>query len=335
MRPASEASHQSGVQLLEDDDFVWGRVWPLVSSGESRPPGIGVEVTIHRHREDGRAVAEYDFGGSVRAFAKAYPDHAEGRTVHGIHNELCKNGFGPTSANCVPEPFGYLDTHGVLVLQPAPGERLGAMLSRDWSAFVEGVVRSARWLGALHTSPLELGPREEASDGFSRLARRAEKAISVRPDLEEIVTQALDELAGRHGSAAGSSDPVQTHGRYHAAHVFVAPESITAVDVDRAALADPAKDVGEFVAGLSSIRTLGVVEESSVDALCEGFVDQYIRHGPGVPHELAYYWSYCIVWALVRRAFKDRPERRSWRRRLDYLRSELDAASRRSAAWLR
>lgn len=327
-----EAPRPSGLELLEDEDFVWSRVWPLVSGGERMPPGGTFAVTIHRRREDGRAVAEYDFDG-VRVFAKLYPEDAAGRAVYRIHDELWRSGFGAGALNRVPEPLGYLGEGGVLVARSAVGECLGVTLRRDWSEFEEGVAKSARWLAALHTSSLSVGPREEMADGALRLARRVETAAARVPELEEILRNALAELASRYDTAAAASSiAVQTHGRYHGGHVFIGPESVTAIDLDRAALAEPAKDVGEFVAGLSSIRILGLVDDVKVDNACESFLAEYIRHGPGVPHAISYYWSYCIVWALVRQAFKDRPERRGWRQRVDYLRSELDEVPRRAAA---
>jgi hypothetical protein len=267
-------------------------------------------------------------------FAKLYPDDAAGRAVYRIHEELWRNGFGAGSLNRVPEPLGYLDESSVLVARAAVGECLGVTLRRDWSEFEEGVARSARWLAALHTSSLSVGPREEMADGALRLARRMEMAVARVPELEELFRNALTELASRYDTAAGASIVVQTHGRYHGAHVFIGPESVTAIDLDRAASAAPAKDVGEFVASLNSIKTLGLVDDRKIDDTSRLFLAEYIGHGPGVPYELSYYWSYCIVWALVRQAFKNRPERHRWRERLDFLRGELDAVPLRVAAWL-
>jgi hypothetical protein len=332
MQIGTEAPRPSGLELLEDEDFVWGRVWPLLGGGAARPPTF--DVTIHRNRVDGRFVAAYSFGGSVGAFAKLYPDRAAGREVFGIHAGLRAGGFGAGSTTRVPEPIAYLDDDGILLLEPAAGERLGELPLTDWRAFMEGSVRAARWLAALHTSGLALGPREDVGDGQLRLARRVEQATALQPQFGELLQATARELAARRGTMGEASEPVQTHGRYHCAHVFVAPGTVTAVDLDRAAVADPAKDVGEFVAAASSIRRLGLVDDSAVDAACAQFVAEYVRHVPAVPHELPYYWSYCVAWALVRQAFRDRPTRRHWRERVDFLRHEFEAVPSRAAAWL-
>jgi hypothetical protein len=98
-----EAPRPSCLQLLEDEDFVWSRVCPTVSGGESAPPGATFSVTVHRLREDGRAVTEYRFEDGSRVFAKLYPDDAAGRAVSRIHDELCRHGFVPGSIHRVPE----------------------------------------------------------------------------------------------------------------------------------------------------------------------------------------------------------------------------------------
>jgi hypothetical protein len=329
---STEAPRPSGLALLEDADFVWGRVWPLLAEGAQRPPSF--DVTIHRNRVDGRFVAAYAFGGSVRAFAKLYPDREAGREVYRIHDGLCRDGFGPASPYRVPAPIAYLEEDGILLLEPAVGERLGELPLTDWAAFVSGSLRGARWLARLHASNISLGPAEDVGDGVLRLAQRVEKATALQPDFGASLQATLGELSERHGLSGETSTPVQTHGRFHCAHLFVTPSCVTAVDLDRAAIADPAKDVGEFVAAASSIRRLGLVDDAAVDAACARFVAEYVRHAPAAPHELPYYWSYCVAWALVRQAFRDRPLRGHWRKRVDFLRNEFEAVPSRAAAWL-
>jgi hypothetical protein len=102
MQIGTEAPRPSGLRLLEDQDFVWSRIWPLVSRRGARRPH-SFDVAVHRNRVDGRYVAAYSFGGSIRAFAKLYPDRDAGRVVYGIHDGLCKHGFGPSSIHRVPE----------------------------------------------------------------------------------------------------------------------------------------------------------------------------------------------------------------------------------------
>jgi Phosphotransferase enzyme family len=334
MEIVADGPFPAGPELLEDQGFVWGRVWPLVSCGESTPPRSRFELAVHRRREDGRAVAEYSFEGFIRVFAKLYPDAAMGRRVYRIHESLCQHGFGPRSHYRVPEPVAYLDEHGVLLLRPSPGDCLAGLETHDREAFEDGVTRAARWLVALHASPLRPGPGGNFASDLFRLARRAAKAAACRPDLTDGIRDALTELGRRCPTAAEPSAFVPTHGRFNASHAFVASRCITAIDLDRAALADPAKDVGEFLHGLRSIGAKTGIVDDAVEHACEAFLGEYVRHRPAVLSELAYYWSYSVLWTLLGLAFKDRPSRRGWRERIEFFRGEFDAVPRRAAPWL-
>ena len=335
MEIGTDGAHRPGLPLLEDQGFVWRCVWPLVSGrGERRPPRPRFELTVHRHREDSRAVAEYRFEGRNRVFAKTYPDAATGRDVYRIHQSLCNRGFGPRSLYRVPEPIAYLDEHGVLLLRPTPGECLAGMETRDRERFEGGVTRAARWLVALHASRLRLGPHASFAPDTFRLARRAAKAAACRPDLGNVIRDALTELGTRYVTAAELGASVQTHGRFHAGHVFVGPEHVTAIDLDRAAVADPAKDVGEFLHGLRSIGARTGIVDSAVEDACEAFLGEYVQHRPAALSELTYYWSCSVLWTLLGLAFKDRPSRRGWKERIEFYRAEFADVPRRAAPWL-
>ena len=330
-----ERAAPAGSELLEDRDFVWSRVWPLVSGGDETPARSKLELTMHRSRADGRAVAEYRFDDSMRVFAKLYPDAAEGAGVFQIHARLRESGFGHGSPHSVAEPIAYLDEHALLLFRAADGVRLAGLETHDWAAFEAGVLRAGAWLAALHGSAPLVGPLEDVTHGVFRLARRAARATAERPDLGGFVRESLAELARRHATTAESGVRVQTHGRFHAGHVFLSPECVTAVDLDRAARADPAKDVGEFVHGLRSIGVRTGVVDEAVDKACVRFVDEYVRHGAAPPAGLAYYWSYCLLWTLLGLLLKDRPARPGWEGKMAFFRAEFEEAPARAAAWLR
>jgi aminoglycoside phosphotransferase len=327
-----ERSIAAGLELLEDQDFIWNRVWPLVSDGAESPPHSSLGMTVHRSRADGRVVMEYRFGDSTRVFAKLYPDAAAGGDVHRIHDELCKHGFGPGSIHRVPEPIAYLDEHRVLLLRPAPGDELAAIRTIAPEAFPVGVTQAARWLVALHSSPVKTGPRLTRAQAAARLALRAARATACRPELEGVIRDSLAELERRRATGDDAGAQVQTHGRYHAAHVFVAPQCVTAIDLDRAGLADPARDVGEFLHGLRAVGAKSGIVDDAIDDACESFLGEYLRGRPVARSGLAYYWSYGVIWMLLGLAFKDRPARPGWKQRIVFLRAEFHDVERRAAA---
>jgi hypothetical protein len=314
---------RSGPALLEEEEFVRDRVWPLVSRGD-KFPAARFTLTVHRRRGDGRMVAEYDFRGSMRVFAKLYPHAPQGARVHQIHNRLWSEGFGVPSRNRVPEPLAYLEDYGVLLLRSAPGGRLAGTEARDWRAFEEGVAKASRWLAALHASSVSVGPRETVAHGVFRLARRAAKATAARPELATSFREALTELERRCSMAAGSGLHAQTHGRFHPGHVFVAQECVTALDLDRAAQTDPAKDVAEFLHRLRSMAARTGVVDDRLEAACTRFLAEYVSDTPVAPSGLAYYWSYSVLWTLLGLTFKDRPARPGWKERMEFFQAEFD-----------
>jgi hypothetical protein len=283
-------------------------------------------VTVHRRRLDGRLVAEVAFGPSDRVFAKLYPDVAAGALAYGVHKRLWSHRFGGERFR-VPEPLAYLPDHGVLLLRAAPGEQLT-------EGSLEGVRRAARWLAALHASGVDLDASEDAAQGVLRLARRATTAAASRPELREVFCGLLEVLAERYGRTVGGTERAPTHGRFSAEHVYVSAEYVTAVDLDRAALADPARDVGELLHRLrwrAGKKRHGVPAE--VDAAGDAFVGEYLRSSRFGLSTLEYHWSYSVVWTLLVLASKDRPGK-GWEERSGFLLAELDAISGRAAALL-
>jgi hypothetical protein len=278
-------------------------------------------VTVHRRRPDGRLVAELEFGPSSRVYAKLYRDTLAGARAHAVHKRLWAHGLGAGPIYRVPEPLAYLPDHGVLLLRAAAGEQLSSLAP---SRTLDGVRGAARWLAALHASDVELDASEDAAQGVFRLARRAATATASRPELEEVFRGLLEILAERYEAVAGRAELAPTHGRFSAEHVFIAPEAVTVVDLDRAALADPAKDVGEL---LHRVRwgagKRGRLTEA-IDEAGEAYVREYLGSSRFSLATLEYHWSFSVVWTLFVLASSDRPGK-GWDERSAFLLTELAA----------
>jgi hypothetical protein len=317
--------------LLEDADFVRSAVWPLVSERRAAAPESPPVVTVHRRRPDGRLVAEVAFGRYERVFAKVYPDAVAGAAAHAVHVCLWANGLGAGRGYGVPEPLAYLPDHGVLLLRAATGEQLSSLPMGGSFSAVRG---AARWLAALHASGADLAVREDAAQSVFRLSRRAATAVSLRPELEPVFRGLLEILAERYERAATTAEQAPTHGRFSAEHVYVSSESVTAVDLDRAALADPARDVGELLHRLrwrAGKKRYGV--PPAVEAAGDAFVREYLRSSRFGLSTLEYQWSCSVVWTLLVLASQDRPGK-GWDERSGFLLSELHAIPARCATLL-
>jgi len=323
------ATLDSADSLLEDTGFLRDAIWPLVAGPAEPPPASPPEVTVHRRREDGRLVAELEFGPSRRIYAKLYRDALAGARAHAVHKRLWAHGLGAGPIYRVPEPLAYLPDHGVLLLRAAAGEQLSSLAP---PRTLDGVRGAAHWLAALHASDVELDASEDAAQGVLRLARRAASAAASRPELEEVFRGLLEILAERYESVAGRAELAPTHGRFSAEHVFVAPEAVTVVDLDRAALADPAKDVGELLHRLRwGAGKLGR-PTATIDEAGEAFVREYLRSSRFALSTLEYHWSFSVVWTLFVLASRDRPGK-GWDERSAFLLTELAAVPSRVEAF--
>jgi len=83
---------------------------------------------------------------------------------------------------------------------------------------------------------------------------------------------------------------VQTHGRFHHDHVFLSPEAVTVIDLDRSRPADPAKDVAEFVRVLRLAAFRAGVDEALTGEVTEAFLAEYLGLVPAAAAGLPHYW---------------------------------------------
>jgi hypothetical protein len=281
---------------------------------------LGAKVKRHRARGE-RTVLEYRFDGGLRLFAKHYPNPKDARDAYEILCVLWSQGFGQGSPHCVAEPLACFADWGVVVTRAATGHRLTKLAGRP-EAWEDGLRAAAGWLARLHAVPLELGPCEDMAQGVFRLTRRAARAAAHHPELERLLVCLIEELAVRARRVGESRPQAQTHGRYHAGHVFVAPESVTVIDLDRAGLADPAKDVGEFLHRLRAQTMEAGLGEDAAERASLAFLEEYAAQADSVvPGGLVYHWSYSILATLLRLLEVDRE---GWQRRLEFYRAEFE-----------
>jgi aminoglycoside phosphotransferase (APT) family kinase protein len=312
----------SASALLSNDDFVRTEVWPLLGEGEPPP------VTRHEHRH---GIVEYRFDGVRRVFAKPVEDADEARATFEIQRALWQHGFGEGSRYAVAEPIAYLAEQGILLVGAAAGEPLREVWTRDPRASEDGVREAARWLAALHSSPLRLGPADEPANRAFHLAQRIALSAARRPPFGSTLAKLADEVA-RRLPAGTATPPVQTHGRYHMQHVHVAPDRVTVIDLDRAAVADPAKDVGEFLHRLRADAMRRNVDRDAAERATAGFVEEYADAGGARLAALEFFWSYSILFTLVARVGRDDPDEKV-RREVEFFAGEFEAVPERIAAF--
>jgi hypothetical protein len=322
--PSMMAHADDDAARLEREEFIRGTVWPLVGDG-SDPPAVDLER--HRH-----GILEYRFRGGPRVFAKPLAKAGQGLAAYRLLREFWEHGFGDGEYRVV-EPIAYLDEHRTVLIGAAPGTCLRDLRTSDWPTWEDGLRKAARWLAALHASPLRLGPADDSTRRALHLARRITATAARRPELETLLVSLLEALEAR--TPAGASDPeVQTHGRYHDEHVYVTSEHVTVIDLDRASRGDRAKDVAEFLHRLRVDPSWARLDPETAERASAAFVDEYRRHSAAELSALEFYWSYSVLFTLVARAGRAERKDTADREGIAFYEAEFAAIPERVASYV-
>jgi hypothetical protein len=224
------------------------------TDGGSREPPSVVDVTAVRYRPGQRHVLRYDCfspdgrtqsGGTL--FAKLYndgEDDAAFRVATGIADWVSSS----TEASAI-RPLAHVSEDGLIVYP----ELAGAPLSHYPAVrAAEPLEQAGAVLRALQRAPVELfdDVRPHSFAGEARaVARAAEHVGPLFPAAAGAIDRILERAAAVEARLPGEP-PVLAHGDYKADHVWVGARGITLIDFNTCSLADPALDLGKFLADL-------------------------------------------------------------------------------------
>jgi aminoglycoside phosphotransferase (APT) family kinase protein len=113
-------------------------------------------------------------------------------------------------------------------------------------------------LAVLHAGPPELagGLAENPLEKEAKVIRRAGEHIqALLPDTADCLHGLLDRALALHRRLP-QEPPTFTHSDFKCDHLLAGPRSLTLIDFDTCALADPALDLGKFLADLDWWFTL-------------------------------------------------------------------------------
>lgn len=193
----------------------------------------------------------------------------------------------------IAEPIGYDPDLGLTVQGHLAHERtLKEVLADDVhnGRQTEGtrwIAATARGLAAVHTSGVVHGPRRTFDDELDSQRTKHDKLVAAVPWLADLT----DGVAGRLQSADGASvaDPLaSSHGSFRTAQVVLMEKRVGIIDFDKLCLAEPASDIGPFLAKLrhtavnktEASRRPGVGALEQVDAIRADFLAAYGAAAP-------------------------------------------------------
>jgi Phosphotransferase enzyme family len=276
------------------------------ASGQEQAAARHYAVESIRYRPGRRHVLRYkplNAPGHEPLFAKVYAD-ADGERAFRVAMEVAgwlgEHGGGASSVR----PLAYVAEDGVVLYRRIVGESLCGHLQKKGRGVGGSLAAVGAALSALHELPVSRVGTLKAHD-FAAEVKKIGRSSGHIPALLPTMGTAIEGLLERAGELHErfpQEGSTFTHGDCISEHVWVSEEGITLIDLDNCRLADPALDIGKFLADLRFWHA--VYNRDGVEEAQEQFLAGY---GRGVPPErlvrARLYEAIELVKAAVRRVY--------------------------------
>ncbi|MGH3342475.1 MAG: ABC transporter transmembrane domain-containing protein [Carbonactinosporaceae bacterium] len=297
-----------------------------------QPPTVAV---VH-HSRQGPCVLQYRFRRSPAhslahpapiIYGKVYAD-GTGDVVHGFLRALAlaREHDGDRHPAVFPTPVLYDPKLRLLLIEAVPGEpRVPRLLSttlgitgedtREGRMALQSAVReSGRALAVLHGGDLATAPVRSMTKELEGVRRELGIVASIWPQLADRVRSRLDLLSQQVPEAP---DIVLSHGDFTPSQVVLGGRSPTVVDLDTLCWADPALDLGRYIAHLhlKALKVGGEKGAELVERLTAEFLDGYSCAGPraaaaaAAMDRIAFYKSITLARTALRACRQLKPTR--------------------------
>jgi ABC-type multidrug transport system fused ATPase/permease subunit len=259
--------------------------------------GVPPVVEVVHHPREGACVLRYTFpepaqdasaGPAKMFYAKVYPDSG-GDVVEVFLEALAAQqaGLEDGVAPWFPRPVLYAPSLRLLVTQALPGRPLipdllrtvlqappDRVLEDERAALREAVRAAGMALASLHGSDLATAPVRSLVKEQATLRRELALVGSYWPEVALTVGSAVD---GALAAAPTAPDLVLSHGDFTPSQVLLDAGGTAVVDLDTLCWADPALDLGRFLAHLEllAVKQGGAAATPVVHDLSRAFLDGY------------------------------------------------------------
>jgi hypothetical protein len=223
---------------------------------------------VIRYRLAGRAREH----GSVSVIGKLYRDPEDVRKVSLAQSDLYREQFVREASALVPRPLGLLETAGLVLSEEVPPGS---------AAFPEAARYAAVAAARVHTSTVRLaaGRPDSEADEARRVIERAEVLAAHAGAWSDDVLRVAARLATRlMGAPPDAYRP--SHGSFKPSQLlYAADRGLVLTDLDHFDLADPARDLGYFLAYLrpSAVWYGRAGARQAFDSAASAFRDSYER----------------------------------------------------------
>jgi len=211
---------------------------------------------------------------------KAY--HYDRLDVFQAMKGIQQAGFGPRDEFSIPAPLDYLPSLRLLLQEKVEGPVAKEVFkSGDERIRAAAAERCALWLARFHELAPKAGPISSPSDYItSKTMRRYSLKIA---KLVGRHAQKATQLLHRLKDASASLSAVEMragHASYTPRQIILAEGRTVVFDWDGYDVADPARDVGRFLAALRRLALGWLGSARAMDETVEVFLNTYLAAGP-------------------------------------------------------
>ncbi|MGZ8719039.1 MAG: phosphotransferase family protein [Aeromicrobium sp.] len=259
------------------------------------PGGIGFvrpRIQLLRYRPGRRATFRVTLGHAdgartvpARYVAKVYHDPGKAGAVAAEGRELAADHRSDPELELAPV-IAHLPQLSVVVQGHLSGRELDCALLARVSTPTElvqsTVARAARALAALHTRSVPHGRIRSIDKELDRFVARSQRVKSIDPTTGEALLD-LSYRINNLRSLVPVGPVALVHGDCKPSQFMLQQDRVALIDLDHCGLADPAYDVGNFLATMRQLaireglrRTGAVHMRTSAERLGSTFVEAYI-----------------------------------------------------------
>ena len=209
-----------------------------------------VQIDLHlRHCATGRFQNARLYGKLYHQADKARAVYSEMQLLHSAVTDQHR------TLRCA-EAVAFLPELGLVVQAPVPGKPLDLWVSQPERLGTAGQAQlchrlacAAHALAALHQLDLTTDRLRPATADLSKLGRRAAKVATVAPHFGCNLERLADRLCAQ-APASATTDLRIGHGDCKPSQFLLSADQVALLDFDHGGMADPAADVGLFLATL-------------------------------------------------------------------------------------
>ncbi len=277
-------------------------------AGGSR--GGACRVSLVRYRSGRRCILRYELAADAQSrvvYGKLAADD-RGRTADLAIRRLRAAGPAVPTGFGLPRSLGYVPSLGLLLLEAVPGS---PEVSRALKRFAHGepvplpvleagLERCAEVAAALHRCAVAGLPARPADRELARLRREVAAIRRAARELSAELLRALEQAA-RALAASPATAPCTCHGDFKHNQILFDGDRRTLVDLDTVCTAEPALDVGHFLAYLR-LKLTGEdapAPPRAVEHLCRCFVSAYLEAAGPAPGPAADIVSRANAYAIL------------------------------------